>query len=319
MSRVGLTVVVPVLNEREALAGLIDEIDAACTSRDGGFEVLIVDDGSTDRSFELIEDLARERPWLRCVALRRNFGKAAAIATGFAEAQGEMIVTIDGDGQDDPADIPRLLAPLEDGVDLVSGWKRDRRDPWTRRWASWLFNAVTSRVSGIPMHDMNCGLKAYRGECARSLEVYGDMHRFIPVIAAQQGWRAAEVPVNHRPRRHGRSRFGLERYLRGALDLLTVLFIGRYQHRPLHLFGAIGLALTFAGVLISIYLTILKISGEAIGQRPLLFLGVLLIVVGVQLLTLGLLGQMLVVIRRERAGPKADEAQIAREVGSARR
>lgn len=319
MSRVGLTVVVPVLNEREALAGLIDEIDAACTSRDGGFEVLIVDDGSTDRSFELIEDLARERPWLRCVSLRRNFGKAAAIATGFAEAQGETIVTIDGDGQDDPADIPRLLAPLEDGVDLVSGWKRDRRDPWTRRWASWLFNAVTSRVSGIPMHDMNCGLKAYRGECARSLEVYGDMHRFIPVIAAQQGWRAAEVPVNHRPRRHGRSRFGLERYLRGALDLLTVLFIGRYQHRPLHLFGAIGLALTFAGVLISVYLTILRISGEAIGQRPLLFLGVLLIVVGVQLLTLGLLGQMLVVIRRERAGPKADEAQIAREVGSARR
>ena len=161
------------------------------------------------------------------------------------------------------------------------------------------------------MHDMNCGLKAYRGECARSLEIYGEMHRFIPMLAAQQGWRVAEMPVNHRERRHGSSRFGTERYLRGALDLLTVTFLGRYQNRPLHLFGGLGLALTVVGVAISVYLTILKISGAAIGQRPLLFLGVLLIVVGIQLLTLGLLGQMLVLVRRERRTPGLDEPQIA--------
>ncbi len=162
---------------------------------------------------------------------------------------------------------------------------------------------------------MNCGLKAYRGECARSLEVYGELHRFIPVLAAQQGWRVAELPVNHRPRRHGRSRFGTERYLRGALDLLTVTFIGRYQHRPLHLFGGVGVTLTLIGIAISLYLTILKLTGEAIGERPLLFLGVLLIVVGMQLLSLGLLGQMLVQIRREQQGPATPEAQIERTVG----
>jgi hypothetical protein len=165
------------------------------------------------------------------------------------------------------------------------------------------------------MHDMNCGLKVYRAQCARSLEVYGELHRFIPVLAAQQGWRVAELPVNHRPRPHGRSRFGTERYLRGALDLLTVTFIGRYENRPLHLFGGIGVLLTLIGLAISAYLTVLKLSGESIGQRPLLFLGVLLIVVGIQLLSLGLLGQMLVQIRRERQGPETLESQIERTVG----
>ena len=226
-----------------------------------------------------------------------------------------MIVTIDGDGQDDPADIPALLERLEEGADIVTGWKRDRQDPLSRRLASSTFNRITSRFSGLSMHDMNCGLKAYRGECARSLEIYGEMHRFLPMLAAQQGWRAAEIPVNHRERRHGSSRFGNERYLRGALDLLTVSFLGRYQYRPLHLFGGLGLALTIVGVAISVYLTIVKISGEAIGQRPLLFLGVLLIVVGIQLLTLGLLGQMLVLVRRERTGPDSDESRIADVIG----
>ena len=318
MNEVWLSVIVPVYNEREALPKLLDEIEAACTTPDQEFEVIVVDDGSTDRSFALIEELASERPWLRGVRLRRNFGKSTAIASGFAEARGSTIVTIDGDGQDDPADIPALVETLGSDVDLVSGWKRNRLDRWTRRWASQLFNRVTSRLSGVAIHDMNCGLKAYRGECARSLEIYGEMHRFIPVLAAQLGWQVAELPVNHRSRRHGRSRFGLERYLRGALDLLTVLFIGRYQHRPLHLFGAVGLLLTFVGVAISVYLTIVKIGGEPIGQRPLLFLGVLLIVVGVQLLTLGLLGQMLVLVRRERDGPARDTAQIARRIGPSR-
>ncbi len=315
-STADLSIVIPVLDEREALPALLDEIEAACAAPERRLEVIVVDDGSSDGSFELVESLAPERLWLRGIRLRRNFGKSAALATGFAAAGGDRIVTIDGDGQDDPADIPLLLRSLDEGNDLVSGWKRDRQDPASRRWASGLFNRVTSRATGISMHDMNCGLKAYRGDCARSLELYGEMHRYLPVLAAQQGWRVAEVPVNHRARQHGSSRFGSERYLRGALDLLTVLFIGRYQHRPLHLFGAVGLVLTAIGVVIALYLTVLRISGEAIGQRPLLFLGVLLIVVGVQLLTLGLLGQMLVLVRREGGGPSRDRGQIARTVGA---
>ena len=174
--------------------------------------------------------------------LRRNFGKAAALAAGFAEARGEIVVTIDGDGQDDPAEIPRLLAKLDEGFDLVSGWKTRRRDPFSRRVLSRIFNAVTGRISGLRLHDMNCGLKAYRAEVVRDVNLYGELHRFLPVLAHYEGYRIAELPVNHRPREHGRSRYGLERYLRGFLDLLTVSFMGRYQHRPLHLFGGLGLA-----------------------------------------------------------------------------
>jgi dolichol-phosphate mannosyltransferase len=315
MSAVELSIVIPALNEREALPGLLEEIALTCSTLGKSWEAIVVDDGSTDGTFDLIEELSAQRPWLQGVRLRRNFGKSAALAAGFARARGELIVTIDGDGQDDPADIPALLQKLDAGFDLVCGWKRNRRDPLTRRLASRFFNRVTSRFSGLEMHDMNCGLKAYRGECARSLEIYGEMHRFVPVLATQQGWRVAETPVNHRPREHGRSRFGLERYMRGGLDLLTVTFLGRYQNRPLHLFGGIGLVLTAIGLGISIYLTILKISGESIGQRPLLFLGVLLIVVGIQLLSLGLLGQMLVLVRRDRTGRSPQEPQIERAVG----
>ena len=181
-----------------------------------------------------------------------------------------------------------------------------------RRWASRLFNRVTSRLSGVRMHDLNCGLKAYRGDCARSLEIYGELHRFTPVLAAQEGWRVGEIPVNHRPRRHGRSRFGPERYARGLFDLITVLFIGRYQYRPLHLFGGLGFVLMLVGVGICVYLTVIKISGAAIGERPLLFLGVLLIVVGIQLGTLGLLGQMLALTRREMSSGAADKALVER-------
>jgi len=208
-----------------------------------------------------------------------------------------------------------MLAELEAGEDLVSGWKRNRRDPFSRRLASRIFNWFTTRMTGVAMHDMNCGFKAYRGECARSLEVYGELHRFMPVLADQQGWRVTEIPVNHRPRRFGSSRFGLERYLRGALDLIAVVFVGRYQYRPLHLFGGLGLALTAAGVAISAYLTVLRFSGESIGSRPLLFLGVLLIVVGIQLLTFGLLAQMVVVARRDRGGADVGPARIERTIG----
>ena len=310
-----LTIVIPVFNEREALPGLLDEIEAACTPLALSWEVLVVDDGSTDGTFELIDEGAGRVDWLRGVRLRRNSGKSTALAVGFSATSADYIVTIDGDGQDDPTNIPDLLKGLED-ADLVSGWKRQRRDPWSRRAASQVFNRVTTFLSGVKLHDMNCGFKAYRGECARSLQIYGELHRYLPVLAHQQGWRVAEIPVNHRPREHGRSRFGGERYLRGALDLLTVSFLGRYQHRPLHLFGGIGLVLTFAGLVISLYMTILRLSGERIGDRPLLFLGVLLIVVGVQIGTFGLLGQMIVQVRRDR--PAADQGLVAAVTGAAR-
>lgn len=309
-----LAVIIPVLNEREALPGLIDQIDAACSGLGRQWEILVVDDGSTDGTFELMQELAVTNERLRAIGLRRNFGKSSALAVGFDATDADVVITIDGDGQDDPADIPLLLEKIDEGVDLVSGWKKDRQDPASRRIASKFFNWFTAKVTGVDMHDMNCGFKAYRGECARSIDVYGEMHRFMPALAVQQGWSVAEVPVNHRAREHGKSRFGLERYGRGALDLVTVAFMGRYQFRPLHFFGGTGFAMTSLGVLICIYLTIVKISGSPIGERPLLFLGVLLIVVGVQLLTLGLLGQMLVITRREVAGPALERDRIDRIV-----
>lgn len=307
-----LAIIIPALNEREILPDLIEEITAAVEPLGLEWQVLVVDDGSTDGTFDLITEQAQENPRLGAIRLRRNFGKSVALSVGFDSTDADMVITIDGDGQDDPADIPRLLAELDAGSDLVSGWKCERQDPVTRRWASGVFNWFTRLFTGVDMHDMNCGFKAYRGECARSIEVYGEMHRYMPVFAAQQGWKVSEIPVNHRPRKYGSSRFGLERYTRGGLDLLTVVFLGRYQYRPLHLFGGLGALLGLAGVLIGIYLTILRVSGETIGQRPLLFLGVLLIVVGVQLLTLGLLGQMLVLARREIGGKAVEKASIER-------
>ena len=206
-----------------------------------------MDDGSTDGTFAALGRLHDGATNVRVVRLRRNFGKAAALQAGFAEAAGDVVVTIDGDLQDDPAEIPRLLAKLDEGFDLVSGWKTKRRDPLSRRLPSKLFNAVTSRMSGLRLHDMNCGLKAYRAEVVRGLRIYGELHRFIPVLAHYRGFRVAELPVNHRPREHGRSRYGMERYVRGFLDLLTVTFMGRYRHRPLHLFGGLGLLFGLIG------------------------------------------------------------------------
>ena len=242
--------------------------------------------------------------------LRRNFGKAAALQAGFEEAQGEIVVTIDGDLQDDPSEIPRLLAKLDEGFDLVSGWKTKRRDPLSRRIPSRIFNAVTGRLSGLRLHDLNCGLKAYRAEVVRGLRIYGELHRFIPVLAHYRGFRVAELPVNHRPREHGRSRYGMERYVRGFLDLLTVTFMGRYRHRPLHLFGGLGLLLGAIGTLLLGYLTVLKLMGEAIGHRPLLTLGVLLVVVGVQLVSLGLVSELVASHHEERSGERSTRLHV---------
>jgi dolichol-phosphate mannosyltransferase len=308
-----LSVVVPIRNEERSVALLYDELAAALDPLGEAWEAVFVDDGSTDGSFAALTRLHAAATNVRVVRLRRNFGKAAALMAGFDQSQGDTIVTIDGDLQDDPSEIPRLLAKLDEGFDLVTGWKTRRRDPLTRRVLSRIFNVVTSRFSGVRLHDMNCGLKAYRAEVVRGLRIYGELHRFVPVLAHYRGYRIAELPVNHRPREHGRSRYGPERYLRGFLDLLTVSFIGRYRHRPLHLFGGLGLALGAIGLGILVYLTILKLGGNAIGGRPLLTLGVLLVVVGLQFFSLGLISEMITshheerVPERERADRLVDE------------
>lgn len=282
------------------MAPLLGELGGALDSVEPGWEAVFVDDGSTDGTFGALTRLHAARENVRVVRLRRNFGKAAALAAGFEHSRGDVVVTIDGDGQDDPAEIPRLLAKLEEGFDVVSGWKTRRRDPVTRRLLSRLFNAVASRVSGVRLHDLNCGLKAYRAEVVRGLNLYGELHRFLPILAHQEGYRVAELPVNHRRRTHGRSRYGLERYVRGFLDLLTVSFMGRYRHRPLHLFGGLGLVLGFVGFATLVYLTALRLAGEAIGHRPLLTLGVLLVVVGMQFFSLGLISELLTSQHEER-------------------
>jgi dolichol-phosphate mannosyltransferase len=305
-----ISVVVPVFNEERSVALLYEELQAALDPLEEQWEALYVDDGSTDGTFGALTRLHARNENVRVIRLRRNFGKAAALAAGFAQASGETIVTIDGDLQDDPAEIPRLLAKLEEGFDLVSGWKTRRRDPVTRRVPSRIFNWTASRIAGVRLHDMNCGLKAYRAEVVHGLTLYGELHRFIPVLAHERGYRVGELPVNHRPREHGRSRYGLERYLRGFLDLLTVTFIGRYRQRPLHLFGGLGLGLALIGFVVLLYLTIVKLTGHPIGERPLLTLGVLLVVVGLQFFSLGLLGELVTSHHEERA--LARETQDAR-------
>ena len=297
-----ISVVIPVHNEERSVALLLDELGSALDPLERPWEAVFVDDGSTDGTFAALTRLHASATNVRIVRLRRNFGKAAALQAGFEEAQGDVVVTIDGDLQDDPAEIPRLLAKLDEGFDLVSGWKTKRRDPLRRRIPSRIFNSVTGRMSGVRLHDLNCGLKAYRAEVVHGLRLYGELHRFIPVLAHYRGFRVAELPVNHRPREHGRSRYGVERYVRGFLDLLTVTFMGRYRHRPLHLFGGLGLLLGFIGMAVLAYLTVIKIGGAAIGHRPLLTLGVLLVVVGVQLLSLGLLSELITSHHEERDG-----------------
>src|SRR4051795_4141608 len=309
-----VSVVIPVHNEERSVALLHDELLAALDPVAPGWEAVFVDDGSTDGTFAALTRLHSAADNVRVVRLRRNFGKAAALVAGFAQARGDVIVTIDGDLQDDPTEIPHLLAKLDEGFDLVSGWKSNRRDPLRRRVLSRIFNAVTGWISGVHLHDMNCGLKAYRAEVVRGLRLYGELHRFIPVLAYQRGYRVAELPVNHRPREHGRSRYGLERYVRGFLDLLTVSFIGRYRHRPLHLFGGMGLLLSVVGTGILVYLTIVKILGNAIGGRPLLILGVLLLVVGIQLLSLGLITELITSQHEERTPAEARAEAMVDEV-----
>ena len=309
-----ISVVVPLFNEEKTLDALYRELAGVLERRGEPWEVIFVDDGSTDGSRAALAELHDEAPNVVVVHLRKNFGKAAALQAGFLEARGEIVVTIDADLQDDPAEIPQLLAKLDEGFDLVSGWKTRRNDPWTRRLLSKVFNWATAVVSGVRLHDVNCGLKAYRAETLEGIRLYGELHRFIPVLASYRGFRVAEVAVNHRPRAHGGSRYGLSRYLRGFFDLLSVTFMGRYRHRPLHLFGGVGLLMGLVGFVILVYLTIVKIGGAGIGHRPLLTLGVLLLVVGVQFVSLGLLSELITSQHEERVDERDRTSRLVDEV-----
>lgn len=289
-----MSVLVPVKDEEESVHELATRVTAVLDRLGRSFELIFIDDGSGDGTVQRIREAHAADPRVKLVRLRRNFGKAAALSAGFDQCRGRIIITMDGDLQDDPDEIPRFLQTLEDkDLDLVSGWKHQRRDPVSKRLPSLLYNWVTRRVAGVDLHDFNCGFKAYRREVLEQISVYGELHRYIPVLASRRGFTIGEIPVNHHPRRHGVSKYGWDRLYKGLLDLLTVLFITRYTRRPLHLFGAAGLVFLALGFGINLYLAILWVGGEYLSNRPLLLLGVLLMLLGIQTLTTGLLGEMI--------------------------
>ncbi len=291
-----LSVVIPVFNEEESLPPLCEKLHAVLERLGKQCEVIFVDDGSTDRSFDVMRELRDVYPAIRAVRFRRNYRKAAALATGFSEARGEVIITMDADLQDDPEEIPRLLAKLEEGCDLVSGWKKKRHDPLSKTLPSRLFNKVTSMVAGIRLHDFNCGLKAYRrAVCEDALPyLYGELYRFLPAIAHWAGYRVEEMPVQHHPRRFGYSKFGTKRLLNGFLDLMTITFVVRFMTTPMHVFGTLGLFSTLAGSIVCAYVALLRFEfGNIQNRHPLLLMGVLLVIVGIQFFSTGLLGDMM--------------------------
>ncbi len=290
-----LTVIVPVLNEERAVAELVERLRRVMTELERSFEVVFVDDGSSDETVERVRKEHEADPRIKLVRLRRNFGKAAALSAGIEHSHGRLVVTIDGDLQDLPEEIPRFIEKLEaEDLDLVSGWKRRRQDSMLKRWPSKLFNTVTRWLARVDLHDFNCGFKLYRREVLEQISIYGELHRYIPVLASRQGFRIGEVQVLHERRRHGASKYGWDRFYKGLLDLITVLFITKYTRRPLHLFGGIGLVATLLGFGINAYLAVQWFFyGERLSYRPLLLLGTLLMVVGFQVLTTGLLGEMI--------------------------
>jgi glycosyltransferase involved in cell wall biosynthesis len=295
MNQTGMiSFVIPLLNEEESLEPLHQAVTQTVEPLLSDYEIIFVDDGSTDHSPSILQELhRRDHRHVRVIQFRRNFGKTAALTAGFAHARGTIVVTLDADLQDDPAELPKLLEKLDEGYDLVGAWRADRRDPISKRGPSKLANATVSVLTGIRLHDLNCGFKVYRREVVKDLKLYGELHRYIPVLAHWKGYRVAEVPVTHRPREFGHSKYGMRRLTRSYIDFLSVLFLTTYLKRPMHLFGMAGSVFAAVGTAIMLYLAGLWVIEGGIGWRPLLFFGITALVIGIQLISLGLLGEML--------------------------
>ena len=296
MSAPRLSIVIPLYNEAESVPALYEELTAALDALEIGSEVIVIDDGSSDGSFAALEAVHRRDPRWTILRFRRNHGQTTALSAGFQKARGDVVITLDADLQNDPQDIPRLLATLDEGYDIVSGWRRDRKEPLlTRRLPSMLANGLISRVTGVHLHDYGCTLKAYRSVVVKNIQLYGELHRFIPAVASQIGVQVTEIPVNDRPRRYGSSKYGISRTIRVLLDLVTVRFILGYSTRPLQVFGGLGLLTGGVGVVIGLILSFEKLAFNVdIGNRPLLILAVLLVIAGVQLISIGLVAEILV-------------------------
>ncbi len=290
------SIIIPAYNEKDSILILLEKIKSIFLNNTNleNFEIIFIDDGSTDNTYLIAKEwFIKEELNYSLINFRVNRGKSYALDAGFKESSGDIVLTIDADLQDEPDELFNLINKLKNNYDLVSGWKRNRNDPLNKTLPSLFFNKFTSFISGVKIHDFNCGLKAYRKDVVKDINLYGELHRYIPLLAAWRGFRIAEVPVKHHRRKYGYSKYGIERYLRGFLDLVTIIFLNKYLKRPLHLFGSIGIILLFFGVLIESYLTILWFLGDPIGSRPLLFFGILLIISGLQSFFFGLLGDML--------------------------
>jgi len=289
---ISIAVVIPAYNEAESIAPLYEALRAALDPLDRPYELLFVDDGSTDGTLEKIEALEVSGHALKCISFRRNFGKSQALAAGFAEARGRIVITMDADLQDDPGEIPNLIAKIEEGWDVVSGWKMQRKDPIEKRLASKVFNGILSRISGVKLHDFNCGLKAYRREVVEKLSLYGEHHRFIPVLSAALGYRVCEIPVHHRKRQFGRSKYGFGRYFSGLFDLFTITLLTSYKRRPLHFLGRLGLAPFLVGLAFVVYAVVAQWIPGRPGAGVCWILGGVCVLVSFQILLVGLLGEL---------------------------
>jgi len=290
---IAISVVVPVFNEAQSLRLLHQELTAALNALEQSYEIVFVDDGSDDGSYQVLEELHRKDPAVRVIRFRRNFGKTPALVAGFEHSHGAVVITMDADLQDDPAEIPQFLQKLREGYDLVCGWKYPRRDPLSKTLPSRLFNKTVSLTTGVRLHDINCGFKAYRRDLIDELKLYGELHRFVPVLAHQRGFRVTEIKVRHRPRQFGVSKFGARRFTRGFMDLLMVLFITSYLRTPLRLFGTLGLLAILAGTLMDLYYVVLRIvNNDPIHQHPIVYFGILLIVSGLSMFLTGLQSEM---------------------------
>jgi glycosyltransferase involved in cell wall biosynthesis len=294
MTKPELSVVIPLYNEAENIEPLYTELSAALGEIGRTYEVIVVDDGSRDDSFARLKATHEKDPRWRVIRFRRNFGQTAGFSAGFDAARGEIVITIDADLQNDPRDIPKLLARMNDGYDIVSGWRMERKEPFlSRRLPSMMANRMISGATGVVLHDYGCSLKAYRSEVVKNVRLYGELHRFIPAVASSMGVTVSEVPVNDRERQFGSSKYGISRTFKVLLDLITVRYMLDYANRPLRIFGAVGLGMAALGILIGIYLTVVKLAlGQEIGNRPLLLLAVLLVILGVQMISMGLLAEM---------------------------